>query len=299
MAQKVRKAVIAAAGFGTRFLPATKAMPKEMLPVVDKPIIQYVVEEVVSAGVTDICIVTGWHKRSIEDHFDYPFELEKRLEEWGKHEYIDEVRAIADLANFHYIRQKGPFGNATPIWNARSFIGDEPFLYLWADEFYDTTGPTRCQQLVQAYETLGASAILGSFRRSEPRDYKLWGYAVGNELSPGVLEVTHTVEKPGPGVIESDYALFSPFVFGPEMVSATEEAVRRLEQDKKPRELYYVEGINILLEQQRKVCAVEMTGGTYYDCGSKLGYLKAGVEMALKHKDLSEEFKAYLKGLPL
>jgi UTP--glucose-1-phosphate uridylyltransferase len=299
MGQKVRKAVIAAAGFGTRFLPATKAMPKEMMPVVDKPIIQYVVEEVAAAGITDICIVTGWHKRSIEDHFDYPFELEKRLEEWGKHEYIDEVRRIGDLANFHYVRQKGPFGNATPIWNARSFIGDEPFLYLWADEFFVSDGPSRCQQLVKAYEELGASAILGSFKKSTPRDYKLWGYAVGTEISDGILEVQHTVEKPGPGVIDSNYALFSPFVFGPEMVPAIGEAVRRLEADGSGRELYYVEGINILLEQGKKVCAVEMKDGSYYDCGSKLGYLKATVEMGLRHEDLSADFKQYLKDLPL
>jgi UTP--glucose-1-phosphate uridylyltransferase len=197
------------------------------------------------------------------------------------------------------VRQKGPFGNATPIWNARSFIGDEPFLYLWADEFFVSDGPSRCQQLVKAYEELGASAILGSFKKNSPRDYKLWGYAVGTEISDGVLQVEHTVEKPGPGVIDSNYALFSPFVFGPEMVPAIGEAVRRLEADGSGRELYYVEGINILLEQGKKVCAVEMKDGNYYDCGSKLGYLKATVEMGLRHDDLSDEFKAYLKSLPL
>src|SRR3989344_2912511 len=125
MAKSITKAVIPAAGFGTRFLPQTKAFPKEMLPVVDKPIIQYVVEEAVASGIRDIIIVTGWHKRAIEDHFDTPFELEMRLKEWGKHEQLEEVRKIADMANFIYVRQKGPYGNATPVLSAQNVIGDE------------------------------------------------------------------------------------------------------------------------------------------------------------------------------
>ena len=148
--KKIRKAIIPAAGFGTRFLPATKAQPKEMLPVVDKPIIQYVVEDAVSAGIEDIIIVTGWSKRSIEDHFDYPFELEKRLEEDGKHDALDQIRSISNVANFYFVRQKGPPGNATPIWNARGFVGDEPFLVLWGDEFMDAE-PSRSEQLVRAF----------------------------------------------------------------------------------------------------------------------------------------------------
>ena len=147
--QKIRKAIIPAAGFGTRFLPATKAMPKEMLPIVDKPIIQYVVEDAVSAGIEDIIIVTGWNKRSIEDHFDYPFELEKRWRNPARQE-LEEIRRIANLANFYFVRQKGPLGNATPIWNARHFIGNEPFLVLWGDDFIEAS-PTRCQQLVEAF----------------------------------------------------------------------------------------------------------------------------------------------------
>ncbi|MDQ3239112.1 MAG: sugar phosphate nucleotidyltransferase, partial [bacterium] len=151
--KKIRKAVIPAAGYGTRFLPATKAMPKEMMPIVDKPTIQLVVEDAVSAGIEDIIIVTGWHKRSIEDHFDYPFELLQRLAEAGKTKEADEVKKVAEMANFIYIRQKGPLGNATPILNAKEAIGDEPFIVLWADDFMTTgSSPTRCQQLVAAYE---------------------------------------------------------------------------------------------------------------------------------------------------
>src|SRR3989339_1734545 len=137
--RKVTKAVIPAAGFGTRFLPQTKAMPKEMLPVVDKPVIQYVVEEAVQAGIEEVIIVTGWNKRAIEDHFDHNAELENLLEMAGKHDKLREVQEIAELANFAYIRQKGPLGNATPIMNSRPIIGDEPFLVLWGDDFIKAT----------------------------------------------------------------------------------------------------------------------------------------------------------------
>jgi UTP--glucose-1-phosphate uridylyltransferase len=193
MAKKVRKAIIPAAGYGTRFLPATKAQPKEMLPLVDKPIIQYVVEDAVSAGIEDIIIVTGWHKRNIEDHFDYPFELEKRLEDAGKQEELEEIRRIANLANFHYLRQKGPLGNATPIWNARTIVGDEPFLVLWADDIFEAS-PTRSQQLVKAYEELGGSAVLASMRANKPEDYKRYGYAISNEVRPGVLKISEMID---------------------------------------------------------------------------------------------------------
>lgn len=299
MAQKVKKAVIAAAGFGTRFLPATKAMPKEMLPLVDKPIIQYVVEDVVSAGIEEVAIVTGWHKRTIEDHFDYPFELEKRLEEAGKHEQADEVRRIANLANFIYIRQKGPYGNGTPIWNARSFIGDDPFLFLWADDFITAT-PTRCQQLVTAYEQYGGSAVLSSVRRNSPDDYKRYGYVDGHSVADGVMRVERMVEKPGPGVIDSDFAVVSGFLFGPEMIGAIQEAMHRMEKNKVVgQELYYTDGINVLLEQNKAIHAVEIKNGKYHDCGNKLEYLKTVIEFGLQHDDLRDELREYIKGLSL
>src|SRR6185436_13145872 len=158
MTKKIRKAIIPAAGFGTRFLPATKAMPKEMLPIVDKPIIQYVVEEAVASGIEDIIIVTGWHKRSIEDHFDYPYELEKRLLEAGKEEQAEEVRRIAEMANFIYIRQKGPYGNGTPVMNAQSVVGNEPFAILWGDEFI-YSDPPRLKQMIDVWEKHGKANI--------------------------------------------------------------------------------------------------------------------------------------------
>ncbi len=298
MKKKVRKAIIPAAGYGTRFLPATKAQPKEMLPVVDKPIIQYVVEDAVSAGIEDIIIVTGWSKRTIEDHFDYPFELEKRLEESGKYEELEEIRRIADMANFYYVRQRGPLGNATPIWNARNIVGDEPFLVLWGDEFVDSK-PTRSQQLVEAFQNSDASAVIASIRMNKPEDFKRYGYAAGTEISPGMLKINEIIEKPGVGRINSDYALIGGSVYEPEMFSAIEEAMRRLEQNNTPGELVYIDAINILLERGRPCYAKEIEGGIFRDCGNKLEYLKTVVEYGLKHEDLKEEFGQYLKKLKI
>lgn len=296
--KKVRKAIIPAAGYGTRFLPATKAQPKEMLPIVDKPIIQYVVEDAVSAGIEDIVIVTGWSKRSIEDHFDYPFELEKRLEQAGKEKELEEIRRIANMANFFYVRQKGPLGNATPIWNARDVIGDEPFLVLWGDEFIESS-PTRCQQMISAYEKLGGSAVLAAVKKNKPEDYKRYGYAAGKELESGILKIEQIVEKPGPGKIDSEYAVVSASLYDPEMFNAIEEAMRRHELDNSPRELVYIDAVNILLEQGKACWAKEIENGTYYDCGNKLEYLKTVVEFGLKHEELNGEFAEYLKNLKL
>jgi UTP--glucose-1-phosphate uridylyltransferase len=295
MRKKIRKAVIPAAGYGTRFLPATKAQPKEMLPVVDKPIIQYVVEDAVSAGIEDIIIVTGWHKRSIEDHFDYPFELEKRLEAGGKHEELEEIRRIANLANFHFVRQKGPIGNATAIWNARTIVGDEPFLVLWGDEFMDAT-PTRSQQLVKAFGESDASVMLASVTKRGRTDYERYGYAAGKEVRPGLLEISEIVEKPGPGRIDSDYAVIGGSVYEPEMFNAIEESMEHFDANA-GKELIYIDAIKVLLERGRSCEALKILNGEYYDCGNKLEYLKAVVTFGLRHEDLHGEFEAFINDL--
>lgn len=297
MSKKVRKAVIPVAGFGTRFLPATKAQPKEMLPLVDKPIIQYVVEDAVSAGIEDIILVTGWHKRNIEDHFDYPFELEKRLEEAGKYEQLEEIRRIADMANFYYVRQKGPMGNGTPIWNARHLIGDEPFLVLWGDEFVEADPQTRSQQLVAAYEKHGGSAVLGTIRTTRDEDYQRYGYAIGKEIEAGVVAIDQFLEKPGIGVTDSPYAIVGGYVFSPDIFPAMEQAVQNLEKKNTPGELYWADGMNIMLAEGKQTYAVEIQNGRYYDCGNKLEYLKAVVEFGLKHDDIKNDFSEFLKNL--
>lgn len=285
--KKIRKCVIPAAGYGTRFLPATKAMPKEMLPLIDKPIIQYVVEDAVSAGIEDVILVTGWHKKSIEDHFDYPYELEKRLEEAGKERELAEIRQIANLANFIYIRQKGPLGNATPILNSQRIIGNEPFLVLWGDDFIQAS-PTRSQQLVAAYEKYGTS-ILSGYRTTEVEDTKKYGFVAGPEVEPGVIKVEKIIEKPGPQAAPSDMAIVSGYVFTPEIFEAIQAC--QVEAD---RELVYVDALKELIKNQ-DVYALEIKDGKYFDTGDKLEYLKALIDLGIEHPEFGDEVKAYLK----
>ncbi|HRY63361.1 MAG TPA: sugar phosphate nucleotidyltransferase, partial [Patescibacteria group bacterium] len=203
MKQKIRKAVIPVAGFGTRFLPATKAMSKEMLPVVDKPIIQFIVEEAVEAGIKDIVLVTGWHKRIIEDHFDYPFELEQRLEEAGKMEQLKEIRKIAELANFIYIRQKGPYGNGTPILNAWPAIGDEPFWAVWGDEFFDAE-PSRAKQMLAFWDKY-QSPIIAAMEPKSKDEANHYGVVYGKEVEEGIWEVKKIEEKPGANKVKTPF----------------------------------------------------------------------------------------------
>ena len=295
---KIRKAVIPAAGFGTRFLPQTKAMPKEMLPVVDKPVIQYVVEEAVEAGIEDIIIVTGYVKRAIEDHFDVPnAELIKNLEQAGKAELASEVQRISDLANFIYIRQKGPLGNATPIWNARHIVGNEPFLVLWGDDFI-RADPSRTRQLIAAFDTYKTS-VLGAIRTSDPVDTKRYGYAKGETVADGVIKVSDLIEKPGPSRAPSDLAVVSGFIFTPEIFDVIDEMITN-GQTGEGGEYVYIDALRKLMgERKQDVYAVEVKNATYYDTGNKLEYLKTVVELGLEHPEINGDFRRFLKGLKL
>lgn len=288
MSQKIRKAIIPAAGFGTRFLPATKAMPKEMLPIVDKPIIQYVVEEAVASGIEDIVIVTGWHKRSIEDHFDYPFELEKRLLEAGKEKQADEVRRIAEMANFIYVRQKGPYGNGTPILNARRVISEEPFAILWGDEFISSE-PPRLKQMMAVWEKYGKANI--SAVRVADTDVSKYGIADISDVAQGVFKINKILEKPKPGQAPSNLATHGAYIMPPELFDILANT-----KTGKDGELWLVDAVNQLAKQD-DVYAVEIKNGKYYDTGNKLEYLKAVVEFGLKHEELKDEFSEYLKNL--
>jgi UTP--glucose-1-phosphate uridylyltransferase len=287
---KIRKAVIPAAGMGTRFLPATKAMPKEMLPVADKPVIQYVVEDAVSAGIEDIIMVTGWHKRTLEDHFDYPYELIQRLKEAGKEKQVDEVISIANLANFIYIRQKGHLGNATAILNARHIVGREAFLCLWADDFF-VASPTRSQQLVAAYEEFNAP-ILSAIRTDRPEDTKKYAFVGGETVRPGVVRVKDIVEKPGPNHHLSNLGIVSGYVFTPDFVDHMKQV-----EPREGEELVYVDGLKKMIEDGHDVYAIEINDGRYYDCGNKLEYLKANIEIALRHDDYRSDLVDYLRRL--
>ena len=286
----IRKVIIPAAGFGTRFLPATKAMPKEMLPIVDKPIIQYVVEEAVASGITDIIIVTGWHKRSIEDHFDYPYELEKRLLEAGKNEQADEVRRIANLANFVYVRQKGPYGTGTPIMNARSIIGDEPFAIMWGDEFIHAD-PPRLKQMIDVWDKTGAPNI--SAVRVPDESTVKYGIAdvVPTTISDTVFKINSIVEKPPTGTAPSNLAAHGAYIMTPRIFEILETM-----PSVPGREFYLTDAIAVLAKET-DVHAIEIQNGKYYDTGNKLEYMKAVVEFGLMHPDISGDFRAFIKSL--
>ncbi len=290
MAQKVRKAIIPAAGYGTRFLPATKAMPKEMLPIVDKPIIQYVVEEAVRSGIEDIIIVIGSHKRAIEDHFDYPYELERRLLDAGKKEQADEVRKIAEMANFIFIRQKGPYGNGTPVLNARAVIGDEPFAVLWGDEFI-YSNPPRLRQMIDVWEKYEAPTI--SAVRVPKESVSKYGIADVSPVGGNVFKINRIVEKPKPDEAPSNLAAHGAYIMPPRLFDILEET-----KTGKDGELWLVDAISTLAKE-RDIYAVEIANGKYYDTGNKLEYLKTVVEFGLKHPDLNGDFRDFLKHLEL
>lgn len=293
MAKKIRKALIPAAGFGTRFLPQTKAMPKEMMPLVDKPIIQRVVEELVEAGIETIVIVTGWNKRSIEDHFDNNFELEEKLAASGKEKELAQVRAISDLAEFVYLRQKGPMGNATPILNARHVMGNDPFMVFWGDDFIDAT-PSRAQQLIAAYEEF-QTPILGGMKARGEEDYKKYGFASGKEVRKGVFNVDRVIEKPGSQEnAPSNLAIVSGFVATPDIYEYLEQAKEELEIGE---ELVYLAGVQGMINNNLPVHAIEIEDAIYRDTGNKLEYLKTIVEYGLQHPEFGDSFKEYLKEL--
>lgn len=297
MAQKIRKAVIPAAGFGTRFLPQTKAMPKEMLPVVDKPIIQYIVEELVDAGIKDIILVTGYHKRTIEDHFDRPsLELLENLRMGGEKKLplLQETERISDMANFIYVRQKGPYGNGTPLLNVRHIVGNEPFIYTWSDDFIKAS-PTRFKQLIEIYEEYDCS-VLASIKAKKDEDYDRYGFAGGAEIRDGLIDVKTIMEKPGKENAPSDLANVSGSIFTPDVFDYLDTAVENLQEGE---ELYYNDLLKLMLGDGKRVLAAEIKDGKYYDTGNKLEYLKTVVEFALEHPEIKDKFSNYLKELDL
>lgn len=290
----VTKAIIAAAGFGTRFLPQTKAMPKEMLPLIDKPIIQYIVEDLVAAGVRDIIIVGSSNKRAIEDHFDEPNEdLLANLRAGGpkKQPYIDEIEAIANLANFIYIRQKGPYGTATPIMNAAHLIGNEPFIYAFADDLTVAT-PNAFQQMVALYEELHGS-ILPSIRLTEPTEYDRYGVISGQQLRPDVIKLDGIIEKPGKAKAPSDFASVGGYLFTPDIFTYIDAALANLQPD---TEFYVTDSIiEPMLRDGKDFYGCEIKNGKRYDTGDKLEYLKTVIDFGLLHEELGPALRSYLE----
>ncbi|MCX6730696.1 MAG: UTP--glucose-1-phosphate uridylyltransferase [Candidatus Roizmanbacteria bacterium] len=293
MHKKITKVVIPAAGFGTRFLPQTKAMPKEMLPVVDKPVIQYVVEEAVHSGVENIIIVTGANKRAIEDHFDVPNEdLVKNLMSGNKEAILKKIRKISDMANFIYIRQKGPYGNGTPILAAEPVIEDEPFAVLWGDEFIYST-PPRLKQMIDVYEKYGGIVISG-VKIDKKEDLKRYGIAELEHVEGNVHKIKRIVEKPEPDEAPSNIATHGGYILPPDIFSA----LKRLTPGK-GGEIWLTDAINLLKKEGVPVYTVVIENGRYYDTGNKFEYLKTVIEFALQHDETKEEFTKFLKSLDL
>lgn len=291
--KKVRKAVIAAAGFGTRFLPQTKAMPKEMLPLVDKPIIQYIVEELVDAGIEDIVIVTGYHKRTIEDHFDnMSADLRSNLKASGKTEQLEATKRISAMANFAYIRQKGPYGNGGPLLDASHLIGDEPFIYTFADDFV-VASPSRFKQMIDIRNLRGGSVVT-AVKRDSPEDYGRYGYVDGSEIEAGLLDMTTIIEKPGTKEASpSDVASVSGYVFDPIILEYLEKQVKNY--DKEKGEFQIQESMQQMIEDGHKIYAAEIKDATYYDTGNPLDYMKTVIEFGLDRPDIGPELKNYLR----
>ncbi|WP_121643783.1 UTP--glucose-1-phosphate uridylyltransferase GalU [Bacillus vallismortis] len=285
--KKVRKAIIPAAGLGTRFLPATKAMPKEMLPIVDKPTIQYIIEEAVEAGIEDIIIVTGKSKRAIEDHFDYSPELERNLEEKGKVELLEKVKKATNLADIHYIRQKEPKGLGHAVWCARNFIGDEPFAVLLGDDIVQAEKPG-LRQLMDEYERT-LSSIIGVQQVPEEETHR---YGIIDPLtSEGRrYQVKNFVEKPPKGTAPSNLAILGRYIFTPEIFMYLEE-----QRVGAGGEIQLTDAIQKLNEIQR-VFAYDFEGKRY-DVGEKLGFITTTLEFAMQDKELCEQLVPFMESL--
>lgn len=294
MMKRPTKAIIAAAGFGTRFLPQTKAMPKEMLPIVDKPVIQYLVEQLVEAGIKDIIIVGSSSKRSIEDHFDTPGEdLLNNLRAGGpkKQHYIDELEELSNLANFIYIRQKGPYGNATPLACARHLINDdESFIYLYADDLVISNPNTFTQLIDKSLEMDGS--VLNCIRVKTDKEFESYGIFGGTEIKTGVLHVSSIIEKPGRERAPSDYAHVSSFVFQPTILEYIDKGLETLKED---QEFYVTDSlIEPMIRDGHNFYGYVPVNSRRHDTGDKLEYLKTVIDFALEREDISEELSTFI-----
>jgi UTP--glucose-1-phosphate uridylyltransferase len=286
---KVRKAVFPAAGLGTRFLPATKAQPKEMLPLVDKPMIQYVVEEAVASGLSEIIIVTGRGKRAIEDHFDVAFELEEDLKAKGKHKLLSEMQRIANLVTFCYIRQKKALGLGHAVLTAKRVVGDEPFAVLLGDDIIDSRVPA-LRQMMDVYRRYPATILaIQKVPKAQTRNY---GIIDGKRIEDGVYLVKDLVEKPSPSEAPSNLAIIGRYILVPEIFSALEQT-----KPGKGGEIQLTDGLRLLMRKQ-PIYAYEFEG-VRHDAGDKLGFLKATVEFGLKNGEFGDDFRKYLKKLKL
>ena len=285
---KVRKAIIPAAGLGTRFLPATKAQPKEMLPIVDKPTIQYIIEEAVASGIEEILIITGRNKKSIEDHFDKSVELEMELEKAGKQEMLDLVRGISDMVDIHYIRQKEPRGLGHAIYCAKSFVGNEPFAVMLGDDVVESEVPC-LKQLIDCFNEY-KTTILG-VQTVAPENVNKYGIVDGIHIEDRVYKVKRLVEKPAIEEAPSNVAILGRYIITPQIFEILENT-----KPGKGNEIQLTDALETLIKNEA-MYAYDFEGRRY-DVGDKLGFLQATVEFALKREELREGFIEYLNTKP-
>jgi len=287
--KKITKAIFPAAGLGTRFLPATKASPKEMLPLVDKPLIQYVVEEAVASGIEEVVLVTGRGKRAIEDHFDVAFELEEDLKAKGKHKLLSEVQRIANLVTFCYIRQKKALGLGHAVLTAKRVVGDEAFAVLLGDDIIDAKVPV-LKQMMEVYERYPATILaIQKVPRSQTQHY---GIIDAKKIDDRIYLVNDMVEKPQPDEAPSNLAIIGRYILTPESFVALEQT-----KPGKGGEIQLTDGLRLLMKKQ-PIYAYEFEG-VRHDAGDKLGFLKATVEFGLKNEEFGDQFRSYLKKLKL
>jgi UTP--glucose-1-phosphate uridylyltransferase len=290
--QKVRKAVIPAAGYGTRMLPITKTISKEMLPLVDKPIIQQVVEELVEAGIEDIILVVAAHKADINDYFgDVEAGLKAHLQAAGpsKAQLLEQLEAVQNMANFAFVEQRGVYGTGTPVLNAEPYIGNEPFIFTFADDFF-ISETNSFRQMIDAYEKYGAP-VWGGQKRTADADYDRYGYVGGLELESGIIEVQDIAERPGKDNAPGDLASLGGFVVTPEVMGYLHVARDELEPGK---ELYFNSALSLMIADGQRVVAKEITGAEYFDTGNKLEYMKTVTQLAARHPEIGDDFRKFL-----
>ncbi len=286
MSKSIKKAIVAVAGSGTRFLPATKTMPKEMLPIVDKPIVQLVVEELVEAGIEDIILVTKWDKKPLEDHFDYNWALEKELEKAGKEKRLLEIRKISEMANFIYVRQKGPYGNGTPVLVAASLVENEPFIYVWGDDLVKSK-VSFTKQMVDDFVKTGHLQI---GVQEVPRD-QVDRYGIV-KLKKGTMQIEDIIEKPPIGESPSNLADFGRMILNQEIV----DILKKIPLGK-DNELWVVDALREYVRRGGFFYAKKVEGGAWLTTGDPLNYLETVLKYAIDRKDIGDELKQFIKKL--
>ncbi|MEA2007165.1 MAG: UTP--glucose-1-phosphate uridylyltransferase [Patescibacteria group bacterium] len=287
---KIKKAVVAVAGSGTRFLPATKAMPKEMLPIVDKPIIQLVVEELVEAGIEDIILVTKWDKKSLEDHFDHSLALEHELEKSGKESRLKDVKKIASMAKYVYIRQMPQYGNGVPILSAASMVDDEPFVFCFGDDLVKSKS-SFTKTMIESYEKVGKPMIAVQ----EMPEEVLYRYGVvapkeGSKMKDGLIQISGIIEKPQPGEAPSNLADFGRMIFDQDIINALKET-----ETGKGGELWIVDAITKYIDNGGEFYAKKVQDGEWLTTGDPLNFVKATLKYAVEREDIGEDIKEFIK----